>query len=165
MKKEALALLLGYLINQKKEINKLFEETKGIEPASSEKTVYLGYLFHNLYCATEDLLKEIARTFENQIEDPAKYHRELLKRMSIEIPGIRPALLSSRSHKILDELRGFRHTFRHAYSYELDPSKVGALRYELLNEWPCVESDIVRFEQFLREQLLATQRLEGNEPL
>ena len=48
----------------------------------------------------------------------------LLKRMSLEIEGLRPALLSEQSYFLLDELRAFRHLFRHAYLYQLDPEKV-----------------------------------------
>ena len=44
--------------------------------------------------------------------------------MRLDIEGIRPRLLSEESFKILDELRGFRHVFRHAYSYELEHERV-----------------------------------------
>ena len=44
--------------------------------------------------------------------------------MKIPIERVRPALLSEESYKLLDSLRAFRHFFRHAYSYELDPRKV-----------------------------------------
>jgi hypothetical protein len=79
----------------------------------------LGYKLHNLYSAYEDCFKLVARFFENQIEDMARYHTDLLKRMLIEIEGVRPNFLCEESFKILDELKGFRHLFRHAYSYEL----------------------------------------------
>ncbi len=93
----------------------------------------LAYKLHNLYCAYEDFFKIIAEFFENQIDDKKKYHILLLKRMSIKIEGIRPALLSKETFKILDELRAFRHLFRHAYSYELDPEKVLKLAKKMTN--------------------------------
>jgi hypothetical protein len=154
MRKEGAALLYGYLTNQKKEIDRLFAEAKNLEPITKEKAVCLGYSLHNLYCAIEDLLQEIARTFENQIEEPSRYHRGLLKKMTIEIPGVRPAFFSEKSFKILDELRGFRHAFRHAYAYELDPSRLQILKSKLFQEWSHVESDIMKFEQFLKEQMV-----------
>ena len=76
--------------------------------------------------------QEIAKTFENKVEDPAKYHRELLKRMYMDIPGIRPKSLSLESYHALDELRGFRHIFRHAYDYELDPERVDSLKQKIV---------------------------------
>jgi hypothetical protein len=38
--------------------------------------------------------------------------------------GKRPPLLSQRCFLLFDNLRSFRHFFRHAYSYELEERKV-----------------------------------------
>ena len=84
----------------------------------------IAYQLHNLYCAFEDLFKIVAETFENHIQDKAKYHMELLRRMTVSIEGVRPLLLSQESYILLDNLRSFRHFFRHAYSYEIDVRKV-----------------------------------------
>lgn len=156
MKKEALAYLLGYFSSQEEIINELLNKIKKMEisdSSSEEKVIILGYLLHNLYCALEDLFSEIAKIFENQIEDPSKYHKELLKRVSIEIPKIRPKVISKESFKILDELRGFRHVFRHSYSYELDPQKVKLLRNKVLNNWEKILKDLENFKNFLKSHL------------
>lgn len=153
MRKESLALLLGYFKNQRSEIDSLLTEIENIEPQNSETIVYLGYFLHNLYCAFEDLFKEVAKTFENQVEDPSRYHRELLKRMTIEVPLIRPNLLSKEGYKVLDELRRFRHTFRHAYTYELDTHRVRDLKLRLLSYVDSIIYDMDRFEDYLKEKL------------
>lgn len=153
MKKEAIALVLGYLNNQKEIIDRLLADIKIADVSSEEKTVNLGYLLHNLYCAFEDLFQEIAKTFENRIEDPSKFHRELLKRMLIEVPKIRPRVLSKESYQMLNELRGFRHIFRHAYTYSLSSEKVARLKQSLLSAWDNIEKDIAHFEIFLQRQL------------
>lgn len=153
MKKEAIALLLGYLKNQEEIIDRLLEEIKSADVSSEERTVNLGYLLHNLYCALEDLFQEIARTFENRIEDSSKFHRELLKRMLIEVPKIRPKVLSKESYQILDELRGFRHIFRHSYTYSLSSEKVAPLKQSLLSTWDKIEKDIAEFTMFLQKYL------------
>ncbi len=44
--------------------------------------------------------------------------------MQVRIKGIRPPLLSKDSYESLNELRGFRHIFRYAYSYGLDDQRV-----------------------------------------
>lgn len=94
---------------------------------SPETLESLGYQIHNLYCAFEDLFQVVARYFENNIEKETQWHKYLLKRMKLEIEGIRPALISSHMFRLLDELRSFRHFFRHAYSYELEVEKMGLL--------------------------------------
>jgi uncharacterized protein YutE (UPF0331/DUF86 family) len=151
MKQENLAVLLGYLANQLKVINRLLADIRVTDPQNKEKTSHLGYQLHNLYGALEDLFQEIARTFENRVEDSSRYHRELLKRMALEIPGIRPAVLSAESHSLLNELRGFRHVFRHAYDYELAPGRLRELKARLLGNWPQVEGDLKAFQAFLSD--------------
>lgn len=153
MKREALALMLGYFRNQRSEIDRILLEARNADPVDNEATVYLGYLLHNLYCAFEDLFKEIAGTFENRIEDLSSYHRELLKRMSIEVPLIRPNLLSKSSYRIMDELRRFRHTFRHAYAYDLDSRKVRDLKARFLSEYDKIASDMDSFESYLKSKI------------
>ncbi len=163
MKKETLALLLGYIANQEKEIDRLFEVIKCTEPTNNEKVVYLGYYLHNIYCAFEDMFKETVKAFENRIDDPSKYHRELLKRMVIEVPGIRPQFLSRASAEALDELRSFRHMFRHSYMYKLDAERVKALKEKLLRSIVIVKSDIDRFTQFLRGKIdTSTEKRDGS---
>lgn len=44
--------------------------------------------------------------------------------MGMPIEGVRPALLEENTLRLLDNLRGFRHLFRHSYSYTLDKRKV-----------------------------------------
>lgn len=99
------------------------------------------------------LAEEIAKTFENKVEDPAKYHRELLKRMYMDIPGIRPKLLSQESYRVLDEIRGFRHIFRHAYDYELDQERVDNLKQKIIMNWDHIKKDMHCFMSFLQDTL------------
>lgn len=150
MKKETLAILLGYFNNQKDIFDKILRDIKATNTANKEKTTHLAYLLHNLYCALEDLFQEVAKTFENRIEDSTKYQRELLKRMRLEIPNIRPRLLSEECYFILDELRGFRHIFRHSYDYELSPARVEDLKNNFITGWDKIQTDLKTFEDFLK---------------
>ncbi len=149
MRKEALAALVGYFKNQRKVIDDLVQSIRPVTPAGPENTSHLGYLLHNLYCAVEDLFRYVSLTFENTIADTAKYHRELLKRMHIEVPEIRPRVISEASFRLLDELRGFRHVFRHAYEFQLAPEKVADLKGKVLARWQGIEQDFDAFVGFL----------------
>lgn len=154
MKKEAMAILLGFLQNQTALVQRIIMDIQLTTPDSREKVSHLGYLLHNLYCALEDVFREVAQTFENQIEDPARYHRELLKRMHYEIPQIRPQLLTSQSYAVLNELHGFRHVFRYAYDYELSTDRLTQLRNKILQEWTTVQRDLDHFTNFLNKNFL-----------
>ena len=153
MRKESISLLLGYFNSQEEEIERLYKEIKSVEPANKEKTIYLAYYLHNIYNAFEDLFKEIAKTFENRLEDPTAFHKELLKRMTIEVPGIRPKVLSRGSFLVLDELRGFRHIFRHAYTYEIFPEKVKDLKDKLITNWGDIKRDLDEFKNWLSQSI------------
>ena len=86
----------------------------------------MGYQLHNLYCAFEQVFEIIAQFFENNIAGE-RYHTDLLRRMRLTIEGIRPACISEEAFTLLDELRRFRHFFRHAYLSELDFEKLAHL--------------------------------------
>jgi len=84
----------------------------------------LGSALHNLYNAFEGYLLRVAKFFENNV-DKQSWHRDLLDRMALEIPGVRPALITKREMiERIDELRRFRHVFRNLYKTRLHPGKV-----------------------------------------
>ena len=82
----------------------------------------IGYMLHCFYNGCENIFRSIARFFENEVE-PQTWHRNLLKRMKYEVEGYRPHVIDDTLFKLLDDFRGFRHKFRHSYSYELDWEK------------------------------------------
>lgn len=102
MRKEPIAILMGYFTRQMELIEGILKEIHVTKPSKRAETTHIAYLLHNLYCSLEDLFQEVAKTFENKVEDPAKYHRDLLKRMYTDIPGIRPKLLSSESLPLMN---------------------------------------------------------------
>ncbi len=79
----------------------------------------IGYLLHNFYNGCENIFKAIGRFFENDM-GPQTWHKDLLKRMKLEVPGFRPRVVDDHLYAQLDEFRAFRHKFRHSYSFELD---------------------------------------------
>lgn len=155
MRQEAIALLIGVIQRQREILSTLLDKLRTAEAVSPDGAVLLGYHLHNLYSAVEDLFREIAVTFENRIGDRTTYHRELLKRMTIHVPTIRPRVISAQRFALLDELRAFRHVFRHSYTYELDAERVARLKEKVLAQWHQVEEDLSQFEAFLRSQLEA----------
>ena len=109
----------------------------------------IAYQIHNLYCAAEDLLKIIASCFENNISNSGQWHSLLLQRMSMEIPGIRPALLSPNTYSILNNLRGFRHFFRHAYGANVEYEHLKINWEKALNLKENLEKDMNKFLSLL----------------
>ncbi len=136
---------------QVRQIESIYESLKNKAVAIKKKRVIAedvesaGYWMHNLYCAFEDLFKLVAGFWENSLSADGEYHIHLLKRMLVEIEGVRPALLTIASYRFIDELRGFRHVFRHAYSYGLDNERVSALLHKILGQKDILISDLQTF--------------------
>ncbi len=146
MEREQLALLKAQVMNQLETIENLFEKVEERKsPASSAEWESLAYRLHNLYCAFENLFELVAGFFENQIDARGKYHLELLKRMTIEIEGIRPALLKPKTVRLLSNLRAFRHFFLWAYSAELDERKLRLVLDDSLELRKIYRQDVLEF--------------------
>lgn len=81
----------------------------------------IGSYLHDYYCGLEKIFLHIAKSFGEGLPAGSQWHKELLEQMTLNIPGVRTALLSKRTLTGLDELRGFRHIFRNAYGFSIDP--------------------------------------------
>jgi hypothetical protein len=90
----------------------------------------------------------IAKVFGTE-PSAANWHRSLLETMAMEVPGIRPAIVTAAALPDLRDLLAFRHFFRHAYSVPLDASRRAALRARALHVRPAVLGDFDRLDAWL----------------
>lgn len=112
-----------------------------------------------LYNVIEQMGTRVARAFENQIEDDRGWHAELIRRMTIPVQGVRPALFTEALRQPLRELRAFRHVFTHAYDLELDAEKLALLLKYAGQVVPALEGSCQSFVQHVARQ----EGLEGFE--
>jgi hypothetical protein len=123
----------------------LNQRVEGLTPEDIIRLESVAYQLHNLYNATEELLKIIATYFENNITDTAKWHSFLLQRMTQTIEGIRPAVLSEETYLLLNSLRGFCHFFRHAYGTKIEYEQLKPNLEKGLNLLAYIQQDINQF--------------------
>ena len=106
----------------------------------------LGFTLHTMYGILENYFLRVSKFFENDLP-PERWHKALLERMALEIPTVRPALLTHKPAKQLAlELLKFRHRFRNLYGEDLDPGKtteVQAAATELARQFPLCHADFV----------------------
>lgn len=76
------------------------------------------------YNALEQMAVRVARRFENHIEDERSWHAGIVRRMSLEIPGVRPRLFPPELCADIHDLRAFRHVVVHAYDLKLRADKM-----------------------------------------
>lgn len=109
----------------------------------------LGYTIHNLYGVMENACFRIAKFFENGLSTHS-WHRELLERMVLEIPDLRPAFFTKQEFFLVDQLRAFRHVFRNLYSRPLDPERLLLLQQRVPSILAAFESALERYLPVLR---------------
>ncbi|MBI4586533.1 MAG: hypothetical protein HY717_21190 [Planctomycetes bacterium] len=116
----------------------------------SPEIILYGYHLHQWYSAAENLLSRIAHHFGNEIERD-EWHKGLLERLKLDVPGLRPPVLSQESFDHLNALRGFRHIFRHAYDYVLrwELMKPNVLRFPAAHQ--AFLRDLDHFSRFLQQ--------------
>jgi hypothetical protein len=115
----------------------------GADPASGEHaTVAAAHYLSGIYSALENSFDQISRTFENHVKDLARWHRELLAKMFLDMRPFRPAVLPPECRQLMADLLSFRHFLRHGYGVDLDSGRVAELRWRWLNEGPAVRDAI-----------------------
>ena len=145
------AILLGYFDKQLELINRLYNEILNEDVTIEDKRYVFALKTQQFYTAIEDLMKQIAKAFENHISDLAAYHKALLVRLNTEIPNIRPAVLSKQSFLMLDKIRAFRHFIRHAYDVELEENELEEIQTKLREEYSYVKKDLSKFRSYVED--------------
>jgi hypothetical protein len=101
-----------------------------------------------IYSGFENIFKHVAATFENYIEKDY-WHKSLLRRMTLEIEGIRPSLISKESFTYINNLRAFRHFFRHAYDCDIDKDKFKIIADSVFKIKDMFKKELEDFTNFL----------------
>ena len=128
--------------------------------ASQKDLTYVGYLLHGIYTAWEGAFRRIATLYENRL-DPSQWHTHLLRRMSLDLPGIRPAVIDDETEKNLHKLRSFRHFFRHNYAMPLEHDELALVLRAYDSAAPKMEENLTRFLKSV-EQI--AQQAEEDQP-
>lgn len=99
----------------------------------------LGYTLHSIYGIMENYFLRISKFFENSLP-PHRWHKELVDKMALTIPEIRPAFFEAADeHRRVGEMMKFRHRFRNLYGEDLDPRKTAEIQEigrQVLRDFP-----------------------------
>ena len=72
--------------------------------------------------------------------------------MTKEVPGIRPAVISTETGTRLDEYRRFRHVVRNVYTPRFDPAKLGKLINSAPELFARTKAELLAFAAFLEHE-------------
>lgn len=105
-------------------------------------------LLENYYTCLETIYLRISQHFENDLGSD-RWHQDLLRKMTLEIEGVRIAAVSEAAFPLLSELLRFRHFKRYYFELEYDWDKMDFLVTKLRQAHPLVMGDLERFGRFM----------------
>ena len=121
----------------------------GTQPDAHEKMTLAGYL-HHFYTGVETIHERIVQVLEGEIaHSPQQWHRDLLEDMALEVGGVRPGVISPATKNQLVNYLGFRHVFRHAYTTDLDWTRLQPLVQQLEAIFRRYRSELTTFITWL----------------
>jgi hypothetical protein len=104
---------------------------------------------HSFYNGIERLFEAIATLVDGSRPETANWHQTLLAQMSVEMPAIRPPVISAETYAVLDSYCRFRHVVRHIYGFQLDADQLLPLVETASAAFAQTSSELALFAQFL----------------
>ena len=108
-----------------------------------------GSILHDFYTGIEKIFESIAKEVDARLPMGEEWHTELLHQMTLDIPGLRPQVITATTEKKLREYLGFRHLFRKRYGFELDWQKLKKLLLGMPQIRSNLENEIGKFFEAL----------------
>ncbi len=137
------------------ELGEALEATVSDLPHDTKhESVYLESIalkLHNFYTDCERVFTRISSEFNGGLPKSHDRHVILLRKMTFDIEGVRPAVLTRETASLLDEYRAFRHIVRNIYGFEIRMSRMSPLLDNFREALNAVRFDTEAFVGFLRE--------------
>ena len=105
---------------------------------------------HSFYSGLERVFEKIASAVDSSQPQGINWHKELLNQMALEIPNVRPAVISEKTRNQLDRYRGFRHVVRNVYTYHISADKMKPLAKGIRPLFKQIEKELTAFSRFIQ---------------
>lgn len=117
-------------------------------PAPSVRAI--GSIIHDFYNGVEKVFRRVAQEIDEEVPKGESWHLDLLQRMAIEVPEVRPALISRELAETLSEYLRFRHLFRNVYSFQIRWDRFAHLARGMKETLQQFRSELKSFVSFLQ---------------
>ncbi len=137
-----------------KQIERLLASYAGLLATSQQTTpalveiTALASVLHSFYMGLENIFLVIAKDLDEHLPYGEQWHRNLLTQMTRKTE-IREQVISTELAAKLDGYLGFRHFFRHSYSFFLEWDRFSDLIGSLSDVWEQARKEIEDFENGL----------------
>lgn len=104
----------------------------------------LASVLHSFYTGVESIFTTIIKELDQNLPQGPRFHRELL-RLVAEETDFRGAVIGADVAGRLTKYLGFRHYYRHSYSYKLEWDEMSELVYGMSDTWRLLQEDLLSF--------------------
>lgn len=106
---------------------------------------------HGFYSGFERIFTQIVEIVDDDLPSGENWHELLLQQMMKEKLKIRPAVISAKTGKLLDELRRFRHVVRNVYTHKFNPENIEKLIKYADEALERLQAELTAFANFLEQ--------------
>ncbi len=106
---------------------------------------------HGFYSGFERIFTQVAEIVDDELPRGENWHELLLRQMMKEKPKVRPAVISAKTGKLLDELRRFRHIVRNVYTHKFNPGNIEKLIKVADDALELLQAELTAFANFLEQ--------------
>ena len=134
-----------------KKITNFYDEHTTKEAAQKqtiENAIILSDIFVNFYTCLETIFFRISQYFENSL-DSTKWHKDVLRKMTLSVPGIRERVISEATYRDLEEILRFRHFKRYYFEFSYDWDRLELVRKKFLSTRVSGVEELKAFLEYL----------------
>jgi hypothetical protein len=152
---DLIAELQSEILSIEKLAADLMETWKTLPKETREKKIYesaIALNLHNFYTGAEKVFERIADDLNGGVPGGREWHKRLLHSMTLELPDLRPPVISGETEIAMHEFLAFRHIVRNIYAFEIDSERLALLMKRFPNALMLFKGDVECFIDFLRRQ-------------
>jgi len=156
MKRNGLMVMQARIEKELSDIGKVVKrvEAKFAEVAQTTPDDFIvggfaGYL-NNFYNGLKKIFKLVVEYIDGPELPNTDWHKELLKRMTLEVPSARPPILTSEVASVLQDYLDFRYLFWHTNIVYLDWNELKPKVEQLKPTFERLEAAFQQFVAFLQ---------------
>jgi len=128
----------------------LLERARDNTPNLVEVTAVASVL-HSFYNGLENIFLTIVKRIDQDVPEGVRWHRDLLTRMTNSTRHRRPVLTAEMADQLANYM-GFRHFYRHSYSFFLEWNELEELAVPLADVWGQAKAELLLFLNTLRRE-------------
>ena len=104
---------------------------------------------HSFYTGVENIIIAIIKDFDQSMPTGKNWHKSALLAIT-ESTNKRKAIISDETLTSLLDYLGFRHFYRHSYSFHLDWDQLGNLILNIKDVWKVFKNELTIFQNWLK---------------